>query len=74
MWPSHPRKYTMHTTRSWEFVGILEEEEDGHYWKNNKMGRDFLSKAGFGKNIIVGVLDSGNNQNQNLSYISLLSK
>ncbi|KAK9936686.1 hypothetical protein M0R45_013514 [Rubus argutus] len=59
VWPSHPKKYTMHTTRSWEFVGILEEEEDGHYWKNNKMGRDFLSKAGFGKNIIVGVLDSG---------------
>ncbi|XP_050370550.1 subtilisin-like protease SBT5.6 [Argentina anserina] len=58
VWPSHPRKYTMHTTRSWQFVGI-EEEEEGNYWKHNQMGGDFLSKAGFGKNIIVGVLDSG---------------
>ncbi|BFG28020.1 hypothetical protein CerSpe_142940 [Prunus speciosa] len=57
VWASHPKKYSMHTTRSWKFVGIIEEEE--RHWTSNKMGGDFLSKARFGKDIIVGVLDSG---------------
>lgn len=57
VWASHPKKYSMHTTRSWKFVGIMEEEE--RHWTSNKMGGDFLSKARFGKDIIVGVLDSG---------------
>ncbi|CAN6553279.1 unnamed protein product [Malus baccata var. baccata] len=56
VWASHPKKYSMHTTRSWEFSGIIEEEE--RHWID-KMGGDFLSKARYGKDIIVGLLDSG---------------
>lgn len=57
VWPSHPRKYTMHTTRSWEFVGLEEgERHPNHY----KIGGDLLSKAKYGQQVIVGLLDSGN--------------
>ncbi|KAL5577075.1 hypothetical protein UlMin_018774 [Ulmus minor] len=53
---SDPRKYSIHTTRSWEFSG-LEEEDKGQ--KLHKMGEDLLSKAGYGEDVIVGLLDSG---------------
>lgn len=57
VWPSHPRKYTMHTTRSWEFVGLDEgRRHPNHY----KIGGDLLSRARYGQQVIVGVLDSGN--------------
>ncbi|KAL5839221.1 hypothetical protein ACOSQ3_011926 [Xanthoceras sorbifolium] len=52
---SEPGKYSKQTTRSWEFVG-LEEGTETHKWK---MGNDLLEKAGYGKDVIVGVLDSG---------------
>ena len=53
---SHPEKYSMHTTRSWEFSG-LEEGRKGFF----RTGGDssLLSKAGYGKDVIVGMLDSG---------------
>ncbi|CAL9241737.1 unnamed protein product [Arabidopsis halleri] len=63
---SHPRKYEAHTTRSWEFVGLEEEETDSDVprRKNDaddrfRVGRNFLKKAKHGDGIIVGVLDSG---------------
>lgn len=60
--PSHTGKYSVQTTRSWEFVG-LDEREGKSSWNNNKfkMGgdKDLLSKAKFGKNVIIGVMDSG---------------
>lgn len=64
---SHPRKYETHTTRSWEFVGLKEEETDGDEVQRPKndvddrfrVGRKFLKQAKHGNGIIVGVLDSG---------------
>lgn len=46
----------MQTTRSWEFVGL--EQLGGPHW-HIKKGRDVLSKANYGHDVIVGVLDSG---------------
>ncbi|XP_019057283.1 PREDICTED: LOW QUALITY PROTEIN: subtilisin-like protease SBT5.6 [Tarenaya hassleriana] len=59
---SHPRKYEPHTTRSWRFVGL--EEDDIRLNRNDvndrfRIGRKFLKKAKYGDGIIVGVLDSG---------------
>lgn len=65
---SDPDKYSMHTTRSWEFSGL--EEDEGRFRRRTRGGSrdkllktprsDFLQKAGYGKDVIVGVLDSGN--------------
>lgn len=50
--PSETRRWSMHTTRSWEFIGneerLMGEEKE-------KMP----SRANFGKGTIVGLLDSG---------------
>ncbi|XP_041028149.1 subtilisin-like protease SBT5.6 [Juglans microcarpa x Juglans regia] len=54
---SHPRKYSLHTTRSWDFIGL--QEEGGHQKQHAWKGEDLLSKARYGKDVIVGVLDSG---------------
>ncbi|KAA8515011.1 hypothetical protein F0562_018202 [Nyssa sinensis] len=51
---SHPRKYSLQTTRSWEFAGL----EEGKQWNQTKKG-DLLLKARYGKDIIVGLLDNG---------------
>lgn len=64
---SQPKKYSLHTTRSWEFVG-LEEEPEG-YRKQFRTGENILSKAKYGKGVIVGLLDSGNNSNTNLDLV-----
>ncbi|KAL1225954.1 Subtilisin-like protease SBT5.6 [Cardamine amara subsp. amara] len=63
---SHPRKYETHTTRSWEFVGLDEEETDSDFPSQKyevddrfRVGRTFLRKAKHGDGIIVGVIDSG---------------
>lgn len=68
---SNPRKYKIHTTRSWEFVGLKEEEGEDHrgdddigrqkYDVNDRflVGRKFLKKAKHGDGVIVGVIDSG---------------
>lgn len=51
--------YSLHTTRSWQFVGLndgplypLEEE-------SNQRDRDLLIRAKYGENIIVGMIDNG---------------
>ncbi|KAJ4849971.1 hypothetical protein Tsubulata_004865 [Turnera subulata] len=58
VYKSEPRKYSTQTTRSWEFVG-LEEGEGSNFNPHFAMGKDLLVKAGYGKDVIVGLLDSG---------------
>ncbi|GMN43427.1 hypothetical protein TIFTF001_012635 [Ficus carica] len=53
---SHPNKYSMHTTRSWEFSGL---EEGGRGFFKTGGDSSLLLKAGYGKDVIVGLLDSG---------------
>lgn len=64
---SDPKKYSLHTTRSWEFIGLLEEGE-GDQKNFRSGGNELLSKAEYGKDVIVGLLDSGNNFNTNNIY------
>ncbi|KAJ0013219.1 hypothetical protein Pint_21275 [Pistacia integerrima] len=66
VYKSEPGLYTLQTTRSWEFVGLneggeglKEGEEGGRGGHNYKMGEGLLSKAKYGREIIVGVLDTG---------------
>ncbi|XP_039048305.1 subtilisin-like protease SBT5.6 [Hibiscus syriacus] len=55
--PSHGQ-YSVQTTRSWEFVGL--DEEDSHSWRKLKMGRENLAlRAKYGKDVIIGLMDSG---------------
>ncbi|XP_004232973.1 subtilisin-like protease SBT5.6 [Solanum lycopersicum] len=54
VYKSEPRKYSLHTTRSWEFSGVEESVAPNYLNKD-----DLLLKARYGKNIIIGVLDSG---------------
>lgn len=51
---SHPRKYSMHTTRSWEFAGVEEEMKP-----ENLRKEDLWLKSRYGKDVIVGLLDNG---------------
>jgi hypothetical protein len=53
---SDPKKYSLHTTRSWEFIGLAEGEGDE---KHLRRGGELWSKARYGKDVIVGLLDSG---------------
>ena len=58
---SDPNKYSLHTTRSWEFSGLEEDEGLGRSAKNLfGMSGDLLNKARYGEDVIVGLLDSGN--------------
>ncbi|CAA0841641.1 subtilase family protein [Striga hermonthica] len=50
---SHPRKYALHTTRSWEFSGLPEATN------SSKDKNSLLYKSGYGKGVIVGMLDTG---------------
>ncbi|XVE88289.1 hypothetical protein DITRI_Ditri19aG0057800 [Diplodiscus trichospermus] len=56
VFPSHA--YSVQTTRSWEFVGLMGEAQSRNDFKING-GEDLLSKAKYGKDIIIGVMDSG---------------
>lgn len=61
VYETKPGKYSKQTTRSWEFVG-LEEGDQKQFSKHHTVGqRELPLRAGFGKNVIVGVLDSGKN-------------
>ncbi|XP_050234760.1 subtilisin-like protease SBT5.6 [Mercurialis annua] len=55
---SNPRKYSAQTTRSWEFVG-LEEGEVIHKNSQFEFERELPLRAGYGKKVIVGILDNG---------------
>lgn len=52
--PSHEMEYSLHTTRSWEFSGLDEDLKPNQLDKN-----DLLSKSQYGKDVIVGMMDSG---------------
>ncbi|XAR66631.1 Tripeptidyl-peptidase II [Bertholletia excelsa] len=51
---SHPEKHKLHTTRSWDFVNSLEGGE-----RTGNPFRKLQLQAGQGKDIIVGMVDSG---------------
>ena len=53
---SQPEKYSLQTTRSWEFSGV-EETEAWSFVKNK--GDNLLLKSKYGKDVIIGILDSG---------------
>ncbi|KAJ6416799.1 hypothetical protein OIU84_002639 [Salix udensis] len=55
---SNPRKYSVQTTRSWRFVG-LEEEGDNINHVFGESRSDLLKRAGYGRKVIVGLIDSG---------------
>lgn len=44
------KKYMMHTTRSWEFSGVEEDKPTIN---------DLVSRANYGKDVVIGMLDSG---------------
>ena len=48
-------RYYLQTTRSWEFVGLEEEL----LTQESKSKNDLLSRANYGEDIIVGMIDSG---------------
>ncbi|KAK7306427.1 hypothetical protein VNO77_44366 [Canavalia gladiata] len=55
-----PRIYSLHTTRSWEFVGLDGTLKENHWAKeSNQPNGDLLTRAKYGKDIIVGMIDSG---------------
>lgn len=56
MFESQPDKYSLQTTRSWEFSGV-EETKEWNSVKNNK--DNLLFKSKYGKDVIIGVLDTG---------------
>ncbi|CBI30775.3 unnamed protein product, partial [Vitis vinifera] len=58
VFPSQRKKHTLHTTRSWEFVG-LEKELGREQLKKQKKTRNLLEKARYGDQIIVGMVDNG---------------
>jgi len=53
---SQPGRYHLQTTRSWDFVSLLEGQELKHPTDEEEL----LRKANYGKDVIVGVFDSGN--------------
>ncbi|XP_038723791.1 subtilisin-like protease SBT5.6 [Tripterygium wilfordii] len=57
---SNPNEYTLDTTRSWEFLGLEGlTHERAHIWNQFSTGEEMLHKAKYGKNIIVGIIDTG---------------
>lgn len=65
IFPSRLRK--LHTTRSWEFLGLGNE--------TGKVPNESLwKKAKYGKNVVVGVFDSGKvaERNHSIRYFNVL--
>ncbi|KAF9620626.1 hypothetical protein IFM89_013652 [Coptis chinensis] len=55
---NQPNAWSLHTTRSWEFMGLEGGREFGRSI-DNKMRGNLHREANYGKDIIVGLLDSG---------------
>ncbi|CAL0301279.1 unnamed protein product [Lupinus luteus] len=54
------RIYSLQTTRSWKFVGLDESETLNPWTKDsNQTNGDLLSRAKYGEDIIVGMIDNG---------------
>ncbi|KAE9461967.1 hypothetical protein C3L33_06124, partial [Rhododendron williamsianum] len=56
---SRPRKYSLQTTRSWDFVNLLEREQHLNGSIKEEEEEELLQKANGGEDVVVGVLDSG---------------
>ncbi|KAF8413645.1 hypothetical protein HHK36_001637 [Tetracentron sinense] len=56
VFPSHANKWSLQTTRSWEFVGLEEGTVD---WEHKNKRGSLLHEAKYGQDIVVGLLDSG---------------
>ncbi|CAI9783791.1 unnamed protein product [Fraxinus pennsylvanica] len=52
---SQSAKYSLQTTRSWEFSGLQQLQGS----KGFQLKEDLLLKSRYGQNVIVGMLDSG---------------
>ena len=63
------QEYSLHTTRSWEFAGV--EKLLNEFNANDK--DDLLVKAKFGRDVIVGMLDSGKFLNANLRSLKFFT-
>lgn len=60
VYKSNPRKYTLQTTRSWEFSGLNKlPNSDNHLINSTDDDDDVLLKSRYGKNVIIGIVDSG---------------
>ncbi|XP_052203173.1 subtilisin-like protease SBT5.6 [Diospyros lotus] len=57
VFPSQPGRYSLQTTRSWEFLGL--EDAGKGLLNQRKKDDELLLKARYGRNVIVGLLDSG---------------
>ncbi|KAF6176310.1 hypothetical protein GIB67_011099 [Kingdonia uniflora] len=55
--PSIPNKFSLQTTRSWKFLGL--EDGLGDRRRHGKRRGGLLHEAKYGKDVIVGLLDSG---------------
>ncbi|KAL5096990.1 hypothetical protein RYX36_001317 [Vicia faba] len=55
---SERKIYSLHTTRSWKFVG-LDRSFDPYEEKSNETNGDLLAKGKYGQDIIVGMIDNG---------------
>ncbi|KAL7129782.1 hypothetical protein ABFS83_13G091100 [Erythranthe nasuta] len=53
---SDPKESRPHTTRSWDFISLLEANWDVTRANSREQ---LLNQAGYGQNVVVGVLDSG---------------
>lgn len=57
---SDPWKYSLQTTRSWEFLGLEGQMGDGAWnWKHHGIRDGLWLRAKYGSEVIVGILDSG---------------
>ncbi|XP_057948229.1 subtilisin-like protease SBT5.6 [Malania oleifera] len=56
---SHPRKYALHTTRSWEFLGLYIDEGAQSPCLLQRRGCNLRHKARNGQDMIIGLLDTG---------------
>ncbi|XP_038700922.1 subtilisin-like protease SBT5.6 [Tripterygium wilfordii] len=54
---SHPTEYSLQTTRSWKFLGL--QDEDVYSSNQFSIAKETLKRAEYGKNVIVGIIDSG---------------
>ncbi|CAI9787977.1 unnamed protein product [Fraxinus pennsylvanica] len=52
---TEPTKLRLHTTRSWDFINLLE----GIGNSSSSNAEELLHNANYGKDIVVGVLDTG---------------
>ncbi|CAL5409096.1 unnamed protein product [Camellia sinensis] len=62
---SEPKRYSLQTTRSWDFVNLLEQQ--GQHDFTNTNNQQLLDKANYGEDVVVGVLDSAKGEISGIS-------